>query len=69
MEVPVIEAQTSAELIDWVRALGLTALLKDLPRTDQRAWEGELAQEGQRLRKDGLIALGGVTRLVVARPR
>lgn len=68
MEVPVIEATTSAQLIAWVRALGLTRLLNELPKDKQDAWEEQLIAETASLRKDGLIHLGGVTRLVVATP-
>jgi SAM-dependent methyltransferase len=67
LEVPVMEARTSAELVAWVRAFGLTRLLNDLPEQDQRAWEEELVAEAEDLRTDGLVRLGGVTRLVVAR--
>jgi SAM-dependent methyltransferase len=68
MDLPVMEAQTSAELIAWVRAFGLTRLLNELPEADQQAWERDLAAEGEGLRQGGLIQLGGVTRIVVARP-
>lgn len=67
MEVPVFEAETGAELIAWVRALGLTQLLNELPEDDQRAWEEELTSEMERSRTGGLMRLGGVTRIVRAR--
>jgi ubiquinone/menaquinone biosynthesis C-methylase UbiE len=67
MEVPVFEAETAAELVAWVRALGLTQLLNDLPEDDQRAWEKEMTSEMERSRTGGLIRLGGVTRIVRAR--
>ena len=66
MEIPVMEAETAAELVAWVRAFGLTRLLNDLPEQAQAHWEAELAQEAESLRKDGFVRLGGVTRIVVA---
>jgi len=67
MEVPVMEDESAAALVEWVRALGLTSLLNEMPEADQQAWEGELTRELEQLRKGGVIRLGGVTRLVVAR--
>lgn len=67
MEVSVFEAATAAELVDWVRALGMTRLLNDLPEADQQAWEAEFAAEMERRREDGMLRLGGTTRLVRAR--
>jgi ubiquinone/menaquinone biosynthesis C-methylase UbiE len=67
MEVTVFEAETDAEMIDWVRAVGLTRLLNGLPEDDQRAWEHDLAGELRRLAAGGLLRLGGVTRIVRAR--
>lgn len=70
MEVPVFEAETGGEVVAWVRALGsgMGPLLNDLRETEQRAWEQDLTAEVERLRTGGLIRLGGVTRLVRARP-
>jgi SAM-dependent methyltransferase len=70
MDVPVIEGETGADLVAWVReALGLTRLLDDLAEDDQRRWEDELARAVEPLRTGGWIRLGGVTRIVVARAR
>lgn len=66
LELPVMEVQTAAELVEWTRAFGLTRLLNDLPEQTQRAWELELLAEAESLRTDGMIRLGGVTRIVVA---
>jgi len=66
LEVAVMEAQTPAELVAWVRAFGLTRLLNDLPAEAQRAWEQDLVDAAEPLRTDGFIRLGGVTRIVVA---
>lgn len=67
MEVTVFEAETDAEIVDWVRAFGLTPLLNNLPERDQRAWENDLAGELRRRGTDGPLRLGGVTRIVRAR--
>ena len=66
MDVTVFESETDAEIVDWVRALGLTKLLNDLPEHEQRAWEMDLTSEIRR-RGDGALRLGGVTRIVRAR--
>ncbi len=66
IQVPVVEAKTTDELIAWVRAFGLTLLLNDLSKTLQLAWEADFAREVEDLRHDGLLALGGLTRIVVA---
>ena len=66
MEVTVFESETDAEIVDWVRALGLTQLLNDLPEHEQRAWETDLTNEIRR-RAAGSLRLGGVTRIVRAR--
>jgi SAM-dependent methyltransferase len=66
LEVPVMEAETAVELVAWARAFGLTRLLNDLPEHAQRSWEEDLAREAEALRTDGVIRLGGVTRIVVA---
>jgi ubiquinone/menaquinone biosynthesis C-methylase UbiE len=67
MEVTVFEAETDAEMVDWVRALGLTRLLSELSEDDQRAWERDLAGELRRMAAGGLLRLGGLTRIVRAR--
>lgn len=65
LEVTVFEAETDVEVVRWVRALGLTQLLCDLPEEDQRAWEFDLAS-AIRGREAGPLRLGGVTRIVRA---
>ena len=67
MEVTVFEAETDAEMVDWVRAMGLTRLLNELSEDKQRAWELDLAGELRRIGAGGLLRLGGVTRIVRAR--
>jgi hypothetical protein len=66
MEVTVFEAETETEVVDWVRAIGLTLLLNGLPEDDQRAWELDLAQELRRIAAGGLLRLGASTRIVRA---
>jgi hypothetical protein len=66
MDVPVMEAETGSELIEWARAFGLTRLLNDLPDEIQLAWEDDLVSAAEPFRTNGLIRLGGVTRIVVA---
>jgi len=70
MEVSVFEAKTSGEIVAWVRALGwgVRELLNDLPDDHQQAWERDLMAEMERTRTGGLMRLGGVTRIVRARP-
>ena len=67
MDIPVFEARTAAEIVEWCRAFGLTRLLNDLPEADQRAWEEDLKSEMEQRREGGLMRLGGVTRIVRAR--
>ena len=66
MDVAVMEATTDAELIAWVRAFGLSRLLAGVPETIQKAWERDLIEEAVQYRRDGIVRLGGVTRIVVA---
>jgi hypothetical protein len=68
MDVPVVEASSSAEVIAWIVALGLAPLLNALPERDREAWERDCTTELERRRSGGLVRLGGVTRLVLARP-
>ncbi|MFL5306068.1 MAG: class I SAM-dependent methyltransferase [Polyangia bacterium] len=70
IEVPIFEAETTEEVVAWVRALGsgIGRVLNDLPETDQRAWEHDLTAEVERTRTGGPIRMTGVTRLVRARP-
>jgi hypothetical protein len=67
VDVPVIEAATGADIVAWVRDLGLARLARELPEDQEAAWETELARELEQLRVGDVIRLGGVTRLVVGR--
>ncbi len=66
-DLPVMEAETAAEVVAWTRAFGMARLLDGLPEGTQRAWESDMAREAEALRRDGYIRLGGVSRVVVAR--
>jgi ubiquinone/menaquinone biosynthesis C-methylase UbiE len=68
METPVFEAEAATEVVDWARVFGMEKLLAELPESDQRAWEQDFASEMERGRTGGLIQVGGVTRIVRARP-
>jgi len=68
LALAVMEAKTVGDAIDWVRAFGMGRLLATTTRDVERAWEA--AMEGElesRREEDGMIRLGGVTRIVVAR--
>ncbi len=65
--VDVFEAATVAEMLDWLRPLGLEPLLRDLPAAAVRRWEQDLGAALERDRVQGMLRLGGTTRLVVAR--
>lgn len=67
LHVDVFEAATMPEVLAWVRALGLQTLLQELPDDAVRSWEGALTTTLERGRTDGMLRLGGTTRLVVAR--
>lgn len=64
--VEVMETASAAGLITWTRAFGMTRLLQHLAPQVQQAWETDMAIQAEKLRRDGLIRLGGITRIVVA---
>jgi SAM-dependent methyltransferase len=66
LDIPVMEAETGPDLVAWARAFGLTRLLNELPEEIQQAWEVDMVRAAEPLRRDGLVRLGGVTRVVVA---
>jgi hypothetical protein len=66
-DVPVMEVEDDADLIAWVRAFGFERLVKDLPTEIQAAWEADLVTVAREASGSGSIALGGVTRIVVAK--
>lgn len=63
----IMEAESEDDLIAWVRAFGFERLVNDLPAAIQAAWAADLVQETRALSASGDLALGGVTRIVVAR--
>ncbi len=68
VELAVMEAATAAEAIAWVRVFAMGQLLERAPPDVGRAWEAEMTHElASRREADGMIRLGGVTRIVVAR--
>jgi ubiquinone/menaquinone biosynthesis C-methylase UbiE len=69
MEIPVVEAQDGRGIVAWVRGMnaGWVKLVSELPEAQQRAWEEELSAEAEKYRVGGRVALGGVTRLTLAR--
>lgn len=67
LDLPVFETESGAELMEWCRAFGLTRLLEPLSEAIQEAWERDLVAAAEGLRKDGMIQIGGVTRVVVAK--
>ncbi|GAC1538476.1 MAG: hypothetical protein NVS3B10_02960 [Polyangiales bacterium] len=68
MELAVMEAATAAEAIAWARAFAMGRLLDGAAPDVERAWEAEMTRELEsRHESDGMIRLGGVTRIVVAR--
>ncbi len=68
LEIPVAEAASPGELVDWIRALGgpVNALADALPEAQRRAWEQELVEALEQTRAHGKVSLGGVTRLTLA---
>ena len=67
VELDVMEATTDAELVAWTRAFGMNALLAPLPLEVQEHWERALVEAAAPYRHNGVVRLGGVTRVVVAR--
>jgi len=67
MDVTTFETESEAEMVDWVRALGLGRLLDELPADFQRAWHADLIGELRRTAAGGALRLGGLTRIVRAR--
>lgn len=64
MDVAVMAARSGAELVAWTRAFGMARLLEGLPEEMQAAWERDLVAAAPW--SDGVVRLGGVTRIVVA---
>ena len=68
MATPVMEAATPDALVDWCLAAGLARALAGQPTPVWQAWADDMHAQGDRYRDtDGMIRLGGVTRIAVAR--
>jgi ubiquinone/menaquinone biosynthesis C-methylase UbiE len=67
IDVPVIEAETGVGVVAWARDLVLGQLTNELPSATRTRFEADLAREVEPLRAEGVIRLGGVTRVVVGR--
>ena len=67
LETAVMESESSAEMLAWVRTFGLDRLLEGLPESTQQAWEADLVSALEASRTGGVMKLSGVTRLVVAK--
>jgi ubiquinone/menaquinone biosynthesis C-methylase UbiE len=67
-DVTVFEAETAAGIVAWVRGV-LPRFATMLSEAQVAPWEAELAREAEALRRGAMLALGGVTRTVVARAR
>ncbi|MDB4942955.1 MAG: 2-heptaprenyl,4-naphthoquinone methyltransferase [Labilithrix sp.] len=68
IDVPIFEAATGAELVAWVRDIGFARPIAGNPEAEQLARERDLAAEAEQAREGAMIRLGGLTRLVRARP-
>jgi ubiquinone/menaquinone biosynthesis C-methylase UbiE len=68
-DVPVTESRDASDVVAWCRDFGLAKLLEGLPPAADATWTSAFRQalEAQRA-ADGLVRLGGVTRVVVAAP-
>jgi ubiquinone/menaquinone biosynthesis C-methylase UbiE len=69
MDIPVVQARDGKGIVAWVRELGgpVVQLTVEMSPHDQQAWEKDLAAEVERHRTGGMVSLGGVTRITLAR--
>lgn len=68
IEIPVFEAETSDEVVDWFRVIALAPLLRGISAADEAAWERKVVSALEQTRSGDKIQVGGVTRIVRARP-
>lgn len=68
MECAVVQAEAAEEIVAWARCV-LGRWVEGLAPERLHAWETALAKAAAATRSNGLIRLGGLTRLVVARSR
>ena len=66
LEVPVIEARRSEDIVAWVRHV-FARWVEAIPAARIPAWERELTNELEASRRGEALQLGGVSRLIVAR--
>lgn len=71
LDVAIFEGETAAEALAWLRELGsgLGQLVSAMPETAQKSWEEDVMTELTTNRAAGSIRLGGVTRILRARPK
>jgi SAM-dependent methyltransferase len=67
MRVAVVEGARGEDIVDWVRGV-LGRLLDGVAPADRAACEAEIAREAEVHRDGETIRVGGVTRIVVAKP-
>ena len=69
LEVPVVEGRDGRAIVAWVLGMGgpLAKLVNELPAHQQAAWEEALCTEVEQRRVEGMVVLGGVTRITLAR--
>ncbi len=68
-ETAVVETDSEDELLAWVMAFGgVAAVARELSDDERQAWARALVRAVTAANADGAMRLGGVTRLVVARP-
>jgi ubiquinone/menaquinone biosynthesis C-methylase UbiE len=65
--VAIVEGARGEDIVDWVRGV-LGRLLDGVAPADRAACEAELAREAEVHRDGETIRVGGVTRIVVAKP-
>jgi molybdopterin biosynthesis enzyme MoaB len=68
-ETPVVEVDTEPELLAWVLTMcGVATSVEALAEDERRTWEQEMVRAVRESNADGALRMGGVTRMVVARP-
>ena len=65
--VAIVEGARGEDIVDWVRGV-LGRLLAGVAPADRVACEAEIAREAEQYRDGETIRVGGVTRIVVAKP-
>ena len=69
VHVSVMEASSPDQLVQWCECFGMNRLMKDLPEHTREAWRQDLRSQFSSLTgSDGVVRLGGITRLVTALP-